>query len=97
MRPSEALAKNIDTVREIIARYPVSNPRVFGSVARGEDVEGSDVDILVEPQFGVTTFIHLIELQEELAELLGNPVDVATPGGLRNPVADRISREVKPL
>ena len=37
MRPSEALARNLDEVLEIIARYPVTNPRVFGSVARGED------------------------------------------------------------
>ena len=48
MRPSEALAKHRDEVREIIARYPVSNPRIFGSAARGEDTEGSDLDILVE-------------------------------------------------
>lgn len=48
MRPSEALAKHRDKVLEIIARYPVSNPRIFGSVARGEDVEGFDVDLLVD-------------------------------------------------
>ena len=47
MRPSEALAKYRDEVLAIIARYPVTNPRVFGSTARGEDVEGSDLDILV--------------------------------------------------
>ena len=97
MRPSEALALHRDEVLAIIARYPVSNPRVFGSVARGEDIEGSDVDILVEPQFGVTTFVHLGELQAELAGLLGTEVDVLTPGGLRQPVARRIELELSPL
>jgi uncharacterized protein len=97
MRPSEALAKHREEVLEIIARYPVSNPRVFGSVARGEDKEGSDLDILVEPEFEVTTFIHLIELEEELAALLGKAVDVLTPGGLRKPVAERINSELVPL
>ena len=97
MRPSEALAKHRDEVLAIIARYPVSNPRVFGSVARGEDEEGSDVDILVEPECGVTTFVHLIELEDELAALLGGNVDVVTPGGLRKPVAERIGRELTPL
>lgn len=53
--------------------------------------------MLVDPQFGVTTFVHLIELQDELAQLLGSPVDVVTPGGLRKPVADRISQDMKPL
>jgi uncharacterized protein len=44
MRPSEALAKHRDEVLRI-ARYPVSNPRIFGSTARGEDTEESDLDI----------------------------------------------------
>jgi predicted nucleotidyltransferase len=97
MRPSEALAKHRDEVLEIIGRYPVSNPRVFGSVARGDDVEGSDLDILVDPQLGLTTFIDLDRLESELNSLLGAAVDVVTPGGLRRPVAERIRREVRPL
>ena len=97
MRPSEALAKHCDEVLAIIAKYPVVNPRVFGSVARGDDVEGSDLDLLVEPRFGVTTFVHLGELQAELAGLLGTDVDVLTPAGLRQPVARRIAEELSPL
>ncbi|MFL5166619.1 MAG: nucleotidyltransferase family protein, partial [Microvirga sp.] len=49
MRPSEILALKADEIREIIARYPVRNPRIFGSAARGEDAEGSDLDLLVDP------------------------------------------------
>ena len=48
MRPSEILALKADEIREIIARYPVRNPRIFGSAARGDDAEGSDLDLLVE-------------------------------------------------
>ena len=48
MRPSEALAKHRNAIVEILGRYPVSNPRVFGSVARGEDTEESDLDIIVQ-------------------------------------------------
>jgi uncharacterized protein len=92
-----ALELHRDKVREIIARYPVSNPRVFGSVARGDDTEGSDLDILVEPQFGITTFVHLDQLANELNLLLGLGVDVVTPGGLRVPVAKRIQGELRPL
>lgn len=79
MRPSEALAKHRDEVLAIIARYPVSNPRVFGSVARGEDVEGSDVDILVDRQ-GPLTLIDLAKLEMELELLLNAPVGIHTPG-----------------
>ena len=97
MRPSEAPAKHREQVLEIIARYPVGNPRVFGSVARGEDWEGSDLDLLVEPHFGVTAFVHLGELEAKLINLLGTDVDVLTPGGLLQPVANRIRRELSPL
>lgn len=97
MRPSEALAKHRDEVLAIIARYPVTNPRIFGSVARGEDVEGSDLDMLVDPIFEVTTYAHLGELQAELTEALGTEVDIATPAALRPSVLGRIEPELFPL
>jgi predicted nucleotidyltransferase len=56
MRPSEAIARRLDEVRAVIARYPVSNPRVFGSVARGEDDERSDFDLLVDPLENTSLF-----------------------------------------
>lgn len=77
MRPSEALAKHRDEVLAIIARYPVSNPRIFGSVARGEDREDSDLDILVD-RHGPMSFGDLFRLEEELAVVLGCPVEVIT-------------------
>jgi predicted nucleotidyltransferase len=97
MRPSEALEKNRDKVLAIIAKYPVANPRVFGSVARGEDVEGSDLDLLVDPDFEVTTFVHLGELEEELESLLGTGVDIVTPNGLLPQVTERSRAELVPL
>jgi len=97
MRPSEALARNIDAVREIIARYPVSNPRIFGSVARGDDTEESDLDILVDPKQDITTYADLGMLCAELELALGTKVDVLTPGGLRPGVASRIASEIVPL
>jgi predicted nucleotidyltransferase len=97
MRPSEALEKKRDLVLAIIAKYPVMNPRVFGSVARGEDVEGSDLDLLVDPDSEVTTFAHLGELAEELESLLGTGVDIVTPSGLLPKVNARIQSELVPL
>jgi predicted nucleotidyltransferase len=97
MRPSEALAKHRDEVLEIISRYPVSNPRVFGSVARGEDVDGSDLDILVDPEFEVTTFIHLASLEIKLEALLGIEVDVCTPGEFGERASARVAADVRAL
>lgn len=96
MRPSEALARHRDEVLAIIARYPVSNPRVFGSVARGEDVEGSDVDILVE-RASVLTYADLARLEIELEGLLGVPVGVHTPGEFGPAATARIAADRRPL
>ena len=95
MRPSEALAKHRDEVLAIIAKYPVSNPRVFGSAARGDDAEGSDLDILVEPEFGVTTFIDLANIEIKLEALLGIPVDVRTPAEFGAHASARLAADVR--
>jgi len=79
MRPSEALAANRDKVLEILARYPVSNPRVFGSVARGEDTEESDLDLLVEKD-GPLSYFDLFRIEDELGALTGVKISVHTPG-----------------
>ena len=96
MRPSEALAKHRDEVLAIIARYPVSNPRLFGSVARGEDVEGSDIDILVDGQKGAT-FIDLARLEIEIENLLNVPVGVHTPDEFRSEAIARIAFDRRAL
>ena len=49
MRPSEILPLHRETIRELVLNAGMANPRVFGSVVRGEDTEGSDLDILVDP------------------------------------------------
>lgn len=48
MRPSLALDLKRSAVRETVSRYRVANPRIFGSVLRGTDQEGSDLDLLVD-------------------------------------------------
>jgi predicted nucleotidyltransferase len=66
-------------VREAVARYRATSPRIFGSVLRGQDHDGSDIDLLVDALPGATLF-DLGGLQEELQSLLGLRVDVLTPG-----------------
>lgn len=67
---------------------------MYGSVARGEAGQDSDVDVLVE--FDQTPdLFELAALQERLAEILGRPVDLATPQGLKPRLRDRILHEVR--
>ena len=56
---------------------------IFGSYARNEQTEGSDIDILVKFKKGIT-LLQLIRLENELSEKLGIKVDLVTEGALTN-------------
>ena len=81
MRPSAALALHRTQIREIALRHRVSGVRVFGSVLRGDDVAGSDLDLLVDPT-PATTLMDIGAIRFELNKLLEFEVDVLTPNGL---------------
>ena len=89
MRPSEALALHRTRIREIAMAHRVSNVRVFGSAIRGDDVVGSDLDLLVEPT-PQTTLFDIGAIRFELKELLGLEVDVLTPNGLPASFRDQV-------
>lgn len=95
MKPSDSLQLHRDALREIVARHGVARPRIFGSAARGEDQEGSDLDLLVEPA-PTTTLFTLAALQIEAERLLRVPVDVLTPGSLPRAARERILRQAVP-
>ncbi len=85
MLPSQILRERKERVRQIAGRYPrLTNLRVCGSVARGEDSEKSDIDILVDPEPGATLF-DMGGLGEELRELLGVPVDIISSNSRMSP------------
>jgi uncharacterized protein len=96
MRPSVAVRENTERIRAIIARYPVRNVQVFGSAARGDDRDGSDLDLLVEPT-DRTMLYDLAGLKLELQALLGVGVDIATRRALRQGLAGRIADDLRPL
>lgn len=78
---------------ELAARFSVSRIGIFGSVARGEQTEASDIDILVEFSRPVGFFTFL-ELEEYLSVTLGAPVDLVTPDALKPVIRDRVAAEV---
>ncbi len=97
MRPSEALEKNRQAIREATKRFNAANPRVFGSVARGEDRPDSDLDILVDALPGSTLF-SLGGLQDALEQLFpGIRIDLVTPGGLPQMIRSQVLSEAKPI
>ncbi len=92
MRPSVLLAQHRTKIRQVVAAHRATNPRVFGSVAHGEDVEGSDFDLLVDPQPRMSLF-DLGAIIAELSELLGIKVDVATPAALPGRMREHVLRD----
>ena len=81
MRPSEVLAQHRDSIRQLVLEAGMANPRVFGSVLRGEDTEGSDLDILVDPA-PRTSLLDLAGLQIDIEAQTGAKIDLLTPGCL---------------
>jgi uncharacterized protein len=75
IRPSAALDARRDEVRAIFAEAGLPEPRVFGSVARGDDDVTSDLDLMV-PFTDQHSIIELLTLEHDLAELLTVHVDV---------------------
>ena len=77
---------------EIAARRGAHNVCVFGSVARGEDIATSDIDLLVDLDDGVG-IVSLAGLNRELAELLGVDVDVVPATTLKPAMRDEVLSE----
>ncbi|HLF25506.1 MAG TPA: nucleotidyltransferase family protein [Anaerolineae bacterium] len=92
----EILKDKREDILRIAARHGARNVRIFGSVARGEADDQSDIDILVEMEPGRSLF-DLGGLLMDLQDLLGRKVDVVTEKGLRERVRERALKEAVPL
>jgi uncharacterized protein len=92
MRAKDLLKAKREEIMQIAARYGARNVRVFGSVARDEADEASDIDFLVEMEPGRSLF-DLGGLQVELEALLGCRVDVVSEKGLKARIRGRVFSE----
>jgi len=92
----DILREKRQEILEIAAKHGAYNVRLFGSVARGEADEQSDVDILVDAGPRLTPFFPG-GLVVDLEALLGRKVDVVTEKGLRRRIKDRVLKEAIPL
>ena len=92
MKPSEALNSNRAAIRRVVESHRARNARVFGSVVHGQDTEGSDLDILIDPTTE-TTLMDVAAIQVELQRLLCVSVDVLTPRALPDAWRSRVLSE----
>jgi uncharacterized protein len=96
MKPSEALATHREALRQLVGRYGLSRPRIFGSVLTGKDDEDSDLDLLVDPAES-TSLLTIAGLQIDAEKLLGVEVSVLTPEGLPPKFREKILQLAQPL
>lgn len=87
------VAARRDQMREVLERHGVRNARLFGSVARGDDHDGSDLDVLVDfaPR---TSLFTILRIQDELEAILGVPVDLVPDSGLKDRVRVRVQQDL---
>ena len=90
------LRQKRNDILRIAARYGARNLRVFGSVARGDDLAHSDVDLLVDMDPD-RSLLDIVALGQDLEELLNRRVDVLTDVSLHPALRDRILAESRPL
>ena len=96
MRPSEVLPQHRETIRQLVLEAGMANPRVFGSVLHGDDQDGSDLDLLVDPA-PRASLLDRAGLQIELEKALGVKVDVRTPGELHPRFRSKVLAEAASL
>ncbi len=92
MTAYEKLATHRRDILDIAARHGARNVRVFGSVARGEADEESDLDLLVDMEPG-RSLLDMGALLMELRELLRVSVDVVTEKGMHDRMRQRVLSE----
>ena len=89
----QLLQERRDEILEIALKHGAFNVRVFGSVARGEETENSDVDFLINYDINKISSWFPVGLIHDLEDLLGRKVDVVTEIGLKERIRDRVLRD----
>jgi len=96
MMLEERLREKRDDILRVCAKYGARNVRIFGSLARGEADDQSDIDLVVEFEPDRSLLDHA-GLWLELQELLGCKVDVVSERGIKPRIRERVLREAIPL
>lgn len=96
MRPSQALSQHREIIRDLVREAGIKNPRVFGSVVRGDDQDNSDLDILVDLTSRASLF-DLGLLERLISNMTGLSVNVLVPSELPPNFRERVLAEAAPL
>ncbi len=93
MKLKQLLQINREDILAVALRHGAFNIRVFGSVARGEETENSDIDFLVDYDLKKISPWFPVRLIRDLENLLNCKVDVVTEKGLKARVRDQVLQD----
>jgi predicted nucleotidyltransferase/uncharacterized protein with HEPN domain len=97
----EEVAQRLGVTREALERFcrkhGISRLSVFGSVVREDFGSESDIDAVVEFESGRTPGLQFFSIQDELAQLLGRPVDLLTSRSMRRSLRDRVGSQTRDI
>ena len=97
MKLQQLLKEKREDILAVAARHGAFNVRVFVSVARGEETEDSDIDLLIDYDLTKISAWFPGGLLMDLQDLLDRKVDVVTEQGLSHLIKDRVLAEAKSL
>lgn len=90
------LPQHRDTIRRMVLKSGMANPRLLGSVLHGDDTNESDLDLLVDPS-PETSLLDVAKLQIEIEAAVGIKVDVRTPKFLPATFRAKVLAEAVPV
>lgn len=96
MKPSDILKAHREEIRQIILANKGLSPRIFGSVARGEDIDGSDLDIIIDPAPRLS-YMDIGTMMYEIQERFNLKVDIATVRALPERFREKALNMAVPL
>ncbi|MDB9516647.1 nucleotidyltransferase family protein [Roseofilum reptotaenium CS-1145] len=89
----DLLQEKREQILELAEKHGAFNVRVFGSVARGEETEESDIDFLIDYDLERISSWFPVGLIHDLQDLLGCKIDVVTESGLKPRVRDNVLQD----
>ncbi|CCQ55837.1 Tsl2232 protein [Crocosphaera watsonii WH 0005] len=89
----QLLTEKREAILSIAAKHGAFNVKIFGSVARGEETENSDIDFLVDYDLSEISPWFPVRLIRDLEAILGRKVDVVTQNGLQERIKEKVLKD----
>lgn len=91
------ISVDAERLREVCERFGVERLEVFGSVAKGEAAPTSDIDLLYKLKPGTRLGFSFFDLEDELARILGRPVDLVARDSINQHIRDQVLHDARPF